>query len=242
MIKAIFFDLDGTLLPIKDKEFFSLYVKLLATKLANHGYEPNKLVKKIQELMETLYKADGSKTCEDIFLELFTREYGDKVKEDSSLYMSFYQNEFKDLKQICNENPLAKEIVKISKEKTGMVVLATNALLPHEGVKTRMSFVDLEPSDFDYISKYENLHYTKPNPAYFLEIMKELNLKGDEIIMFGNNAYEDGECARGAGIKTYLVDVGCIIYPEHVKNEYEIIKFEDIPSIIDKEIELSKKN
>lgn len=33
MIKAIFFDLDGTLLPMDEKEFTNLYFELLANKM-----------------------------------------------------------------------------------------------------------------------------------------------------------------------------------------------------------------
>ena len=73
MIKAIFFDLDGTLLPLKDSEFSALYVKLLVTKLAKHGYEPSKMVTNIQELMKLMYANDGSKTSEEVFLDLFTK-------------------------------------------------------------------------------------------------------------------------------------------------------------------------
>lgn len=240
MIKAIFFDLDGTLLPLKDSEFSAVYVKLLVTKLAKHGYEPSKMVTNIQELMKLMYANDGSKTSEEVFLDLFTKEYGNKVYEDAELYNSFYKNEFRELKTICGENKLAKDIVKYAKDKAGLVVLATNSLLPHEAVKTRISFLDLTSDDFDYISKYETLHCTKPNPNFFNEILDELHLLPEEVIMFGNNAHEDGLCALQAGIRTYLVDIGCIIYPEYVKEKFEIINFEDIPNIIDKEIELNK--
>ena len=240
MIKAIFFDLDGTLLPLKDSDFTSLYVKLLVTKLANHGYDPDKMITNIKTLMKLMYENDGSKTSEEVFLELFSKEYGNKVYEDKDLYDSFYKNEFSQLKTVCGENDLAKDIVKYAKEKTGLVVLATNSLLPHEAVKTRISFLGLTSSDFDYISKYETLHCTKPNPNFFKEILTELNLKPEEVIMFGNNASEDGMCALQAGIKTYLVDIGCLIYPEYVTEKFEIINFNDIPNIIDKEIELNK--
>ena len=33
----------------------------------------------------------------------------------------------------------------------------------------------------------------------------KFNLKSDEVILFGNNDYEDGECALKNNIKTYLI-------------------------------------
>ena len=62
-----------------------------------------------------------------------------------------------------------------------------------------------------------------PSPRPILA--EEREIKPEEIIMFGNNAHEDGLCALQAGIKTYLVDIGCIIYPEYVKEKFEIINF-----------------
>ena len=40
MKKAILFDLDGTLLPMDQTEFTNGYFKLLAAKMAPHGYDP----------------------------------------------------------------------------------------------------------------------------------------------------------------------------------------------------------
>ena len=108
-------------------------------------------------------------------------------------------------------------------------------ILPFEALRTRMSFINLNENDFDFITKYEECHYTKPNPNYFKEVLEKLNLKGEEVILFGNNKLEDAECAKGAGIKTYLVGEYLIDYP--TENYYQVISFKDIPSIIDKELE-----
>lgn len=43
-LTTVLFDLDGTLLPMDNDEFTRGYFKLLAAKLAPHGYEPKQLV------------------------------------------------------------------------------------------------------------------------------------------------------------------------------------------------------
>ena len=43
-IKAILFDLDGTLLPMDQDLFTEGYFRLLAEKMAPYGYEPKKLI------------------------------------------------------------------------------------------------------------------------------------------------------------------------------------------------------
>ena len=40
-IKTILFDLDGTLLPMDEKEFIKGYFGMLCAKLAPFGYKPN---------------------------------------------------------------------------------------------------------------------------------------------------------------------------------------------------------
>jgi len=234
MIKAIFFDLDGTLLPIKDSEFYSLYIKLLVKKLVNYGYDANELIKQTQTLMKLQYENNGSKTNEEVYIDYFYSIYGEKLLSDMPIIDNFYKEEFKELKTICRENKLAKEIVKYAKDKVGIVVLTTNPILPFEALKTRMSFIDLSENDFDFITKYEESHYTKPNPSYFKEVLDKLNLKGEEVILFGNNKLEDGECARACNIKVYLLKDYLIDYDTDY--EYEVIDFKDIPSIIDKEV------
>lgn len=44
-IKAVLFDLDGTLLKMDQDEFVRMYFKYLAKHLAPKGYEPDKLLK-----------------------------------------------------------------------------------------------------------------------------------------------------------------------------------------------------
>ena len=43
-IKAVLFDLDGTLLPMDQDEFVKAYFKLLAARMVPKGYEPGELV------------------------------------------------------------------------------------------------------------------------------------------------------------------------------------------------------
>ena len=49
-IKAILFDLDGTLLPMDQDLFTEGYFRLLAEKMAPYGYEPKKLIASISFL------------------------------------------------------------------------------------------------------------------------------------------------------------------------------------------------
>ena len=58
-ITTILFDLDGTLLPMDQDEFVRAYFKLLAKKLAGHGYDPQALLGNIWKGVEAMVKNTG---------------------------------------------------------------------------------------------------------------------------------------------------------------------------------------
>ena len=63
-VKAIFFDLDGTLLPMDQELFVKTYLKYLAVKMAPHGYESEKFMKAMWNGVGAMIKNDGSVTNE----------------------------------------------------------------------------------------------------------------------------------------------------------------------------------
>ena len=75
-IKAVLFDLDGTLLPMDQELFVKNYFGLLAKRLAPLGYEIEKLKKVFWGGVDAMVKNDGSGTNEEAFWKVFTAAYG----------------------------------------------------------------------------------------------------------------------------------------------------------------------
>lgn len=231
MIKAILFDLDGTLLPMNEETFIPKYLKLLSERMEPKGYNKEDFIKVLWSGTKKMYLNDGSKTNEEVFWDEFSSFFGKDALKDKKYIDEFYTNEFLQTKNVCKSNPLAKQIVKFVKDNNLLCILSTNPLFPRVATKSRMGFVGLEESDFHYYSYYENSKYTKPNPMYFKDILDKFNLKPEEVILFGNNTYEDGECALKLGIKTYLVK-GYIIYSPKATHTFKEIEMKDvIPTI-----------
>lgn len=237
MLKAVFFDLDGTLLPMDEGEFTKVYFKLLYEKIKNHGYnDMNELVKVIWTGTKAMMENDGTKTNEEVFWNVFVSHYGERVYEDKEFFDEFYRNEFSMSKMACGENKYAKQIVDHAKKKVDLVILSTNPIFPKEGALNRMGFVNLKEEDFDFITYYENSSYCKPNPQYFTWLLNKYNLKPNEVIVFGNNDYEDYACAKKAGLDCYLIGDTLILH-EDMNISCPIIKMEDVCALIDKEYE-----
>lgn len=236
MLKAIFFDLDGTLLPLDEEKFTQIYFGMLCKRMAPLGYDSEKLVKTIWLGTKAMYKNDGSITNEEVFWKYFESIYGTKALSDKEYLDAFYTNEFKSVKSSCEDNPYIVDIIKCCKENKLLAVLSTNPIFPKIGTLTRMGFIGLKEEDFDYITTYENSSYTKPNPKYFQVLLDKFNLKPNEVILFGNNTLEDGDCSNALGIKCYMVG-DYIINDERTLNKYEHIKMDEVVNTIKKHLE-----
>ena len=235
MLKAVFFDLDGTLLPLVDEEFVKVYFKLLTTKMVNYGFDPEELVKHLLTSLKLMYKNDGTKTNAEVFWDYFETVYDKEMVEKKIEFDKFYTNEFKGVNVCIGENPYARKIVEFVKNNNLLCILSTNPIIPYDGAITRMSYVGLKEEDFDFITAYENFNYTKPNPMYFKTLLDKFKLKSDEVILFGNNELEDAWCAKQVGIKTYLIK-DYLMVNDKLEEKVEIINMEDVIPTIVKEI------
>lgn len=233
MIKAVIFDLDGTLVPLKDDEFVKAYFGLLCKKLFPFGYDKDLLIKTVLTGDKMMRLNDGSVTNEVVFWNEFAKVYGEEKKADEKHFHDFYLNEFNGVKIVAGENPKAREVIDFCKSKGLKTIVATSPVFPIEAMIARLGFVGLKESDFDYISNYSNSTYSKPNPKFFEEILEKNNLKPEEVLFFGNSEKEDGKPAKSLGIKAFMVGDQII---EDIENpgEFEHFKFEDIVDIISK--------
>lgn len=239
MIKAILFDLDGTLLPMDENQFTISYFSLLYLICEKRYPDKKKLIETIYTGTKLMAKNDGSMTNEDVFWEYFKKVYGEEELSQRPMFDNFYKELFKKTKAYCGENKDAKKIVSLANKFFPFVILSTNPIFPFYGTKARMEFIDLEPDDFTYLTVYENCRYCKPNPQYFKYIIDRYALKPNECILFGNNVYEDGECASSLGIDTYIVTDN-IIDPHNKKDEFKLIKREEMLKTLKQIIENNK--
>ena len=84
--------------------------------------------------------------------------------------------------------------------------MATSPVFPATGVATRLSWIDLKLSDFDYVTTYENSCYVKPNPAYFQNILQQLDVSAENCLMIGNDVSDDILPALQLGFSVYWLD------------------------------------
>ena len=219
-IKAVLFDLDGTLLQMDQEKFVKTYFKYLAKHLAPRGYEPDKLLKVFWAGVSAMVANDGSVTNEEAFWKVFVESYGESSIEDKPFIDDFYKNEFNKVQEVCGFYKEAKEVITLVKEKGKMVILATNPLFPQAATQNRIRWAGLEEEDFAEYTTYEKCHYCKPNPKYYLELLEKHGLKPEETIMVGNDVEEDMIPTERLGMKGFLL-TNCLIH----KNEDDISNY-----------------
>lgn len=212
-LKAVLFDLDGTLLPMDLGKFLEAYFVLLSKRLVPHGYDPKKLVKAIWSCTGAMIANDGSVTNEQAFWNAFSAIYGEDSKKSAPYFEEFYHEDFDSLRDICGYNPRAKEIVDLVRSNGLRVVLATSPLYPAIATQKRICWTGLSPDDFELITTFENYHYAKPDPAYYIEVLQAIGLSAEECLMVGNDVEED-MIAKTLGMKVFLLT-------ESLINKYE---------------------
>lgn len=209
MFDTVFFDLDGTLLQMRQDDFIKAYMQELGQNLASLGFDAQAALGAVWAGTKAMMLGNGSALNCERFWQTFTQELAldansPEMQKLRAATDEFYRNEFDRAGRVAHHNPLSNHIVKTLRKKGYDVVLATNPLFPPDAVRTRLGWAGLDTADFSYITNYENSRYCKPNPDYFRELMDKLELSPAQVLMVGNNVAED-MVAGTLGCAVYLV-------------------------------------
>ena len=203
-IKAILFDLDGTLLPMDQDIFIGAYLGGLVGLLSPLGYDGVKVKDALWASTRAMMKNDGKITNEEMFWQSFSAVLGEDIRNHESALNEFYKNDFQRIKDILGQTPRAREIVDLAKSSGARVILATSPLFPKVATDSRIRWAGLTPDDFEYVTTYENSSYCKPNPTYYTDLLDKLGLLPEECVMIGNDVGDD-MVAESVGIKCFLL-------------------------------------
>lgn len=208
-MKAVLFDLDGTLLPMDQEVFVKDYLGRMAAFLTPHGYDPEKLIQAVWKGTGAMVKNDGKARNEDVFWQVFNDMMEKDARQDSALFEEFYRGDFQKARQSCGFQPAAASAVREIRSLGYQVILATNPLFPAIATQSRIRWAGLTPEDFECITTYENARFCKPNSAYYQEILGKLNLNPSDCLMVGNDVDED-MIAETLGMRVFLL-TDCLI-------------------------------
>ena len=213
-IKAVLFDLDGTLLPMEQETFVKAYFGGLCKRLAPQGYDPKALVDAIWAGTAAMVKNTGAKRNEEVFWDAFVAVFGERARADLPHFDAFYREDFDKVQASCGYDARARQVIDAVKAKGLRVALATNPIFPAVATESRIRWAGLSVQDFELYTTYENSCYCKPSLDYYRAILERMQLRGEECVMVGNDVGEDMVAAR-LGMRVFLL-TDCLI---NKKNE-----------------------
>ncbi|MDR2722087.1 MAG: hypothetical protein LBB35_04410, partial [Coriobacteriaceae bacterium] len=207
--RAIFFDLDGTLLSMDTSTFMRSYFALLTRFVASHGLDEQRFTAALFAGIEAMSNHAGRRSNAAVFWDTFFGQIDESREVWIPLFESFYANEFDTLGKDVVVNPFAVQAIEILQKKGYPLVLTTMPMFPLTAVEKRLGWAGINPSVFQRITHFENSTSVKPHLGYFLENLQASGLvsatvNSGEVLLVGNNTEEDLACLQ-TNIDAYLI-------------------------------------
>ena len=204
-IKAILFDLDGTLLDVDLDKFIPQYLKLLAQSVA-HIITPKKFISKIMMASKAVEENNGTHTNDNIYTEVCFPLEGYTREEIQPFIDKFYEQDFSALRQFTKKKPEARSVVQSVFDKGYDVVIATTPLLPATAIEQRLEWAGVADFPYRLITTIENSHATKSltHLLYYEQILNKIGYPAKACLMVGD---EDKDLvSKRIGISTFLIN------------------------------------
>lgn len=208
MIKAVLLDLDDTLLHNPTNPFLGVYLEAVDRffqKLWGVESLSAALARGARAVMNG--KDDLRHTNLSVLIGAVQQATGRPTEAIQAAFDQFYATEYAPATRPCTR-PVksAPELVRRLTDAGYAVVIATNPIYPADAIRQRMAWAGLSPNfdDYAFVTRADNMHFAKPDPAYYAEILGRIGVEPDEAIMIGNDPRNDIAASSRAGLYNLL--------------------------------------
>ena len=208
MIKAVLLDMDNTLLRNPDGAFAGAFRAALSrgfADLADADAVSAALRRGIARMSGT---RDMIQTNADVFIVEFAECLKMDRMEAARRLEAFYAGEYESLRECVAAAPGAREILQELLRRNVIVAIATNPLYPESAILARLQWAGLAElaSEMRFITHSQNMHFIKPQPAYYAELLSRVGIEPDEALMIGDSRINDMAPAQAIGMHARRVD------------------------------------
>ncbi len=208
-LRAVLFDLDGTLLQVEMGRFIPTYVNGLAAHFADFADRRRFADTLVAATFALIRDTSDSQTNEELFLAALERHLGIGPALFRQRLQAYAGDGLQSLGALIEPLPLARDILASCFARGWTVIIATNPVFPRTVVEARLRWGGLADFAYPLVTSYENTRFCKPQPGYFRDILAQFDLAPEECLMVGNDTEHD-LAAAGVGIPTFLVDTWLI--------------------------------
>jgi FMN phosphatase YigB (HAD superfamily) len=201
-VKAVLFDLDGTLLDIDLSAFLRDYFGALGDVVAH--FPGREVLPAILAATEAMQAPHPGSTNQEVFGARFNQLTGIDMDADAEVFDRFYAETFPALGAAYGPHEGAREAVLAARRAGLSVVVATQPIFPRAAIKHRIAWAGLDDLDLDVLTTYEVMHACKPLPDFFREAAAMAGAQPAECIMVGDDRVLDMPAAD-VGMRTFYV-------------------------------------
>lgn len=206
MIKAVLFDLDGTLLDIDLESFLGRYFTSLrdvAQEIAG-TQGADRVMDAIDSAVRAMSEPHPGRTNLAVFSAEFERISGVVLEDVWPSYERFYADVFPTLGDGASPAEGARQAIETALALGLRVAIATNPIFPRVAVEHRLAWAGLGDLDLPVVTSYEQMVATKPHPAYYMQVARLLSVEPSDCLMVGDDRYLDLPAAD-VGMRTFYV-------------------------------------
>jgi FMN phosphatase YigB (HAD superfamily) len=200
-------DLDDTLLGNDIATFLPAYLQSLAGHMAAIAEADLLIPNLLAATRQMVQNQRPDLSLKDVFDAAFFPALGLERKIIQETFASFYTDIFPSLKRLTQPIPGAVDFVEQVLGCGYELVIATNPLFPRPAILQRLDWAGISPEKYNLrlIASYETFHFSKPNPAYYAEILARLGWPKAPAIMVGDDPQNDIMPARQLGLPAFWI-------------------------------------
>lgn len=210
MIKAILFDLDNTLLYLQppphgyaaafdaslNEYFQTTWGQQFATQIIRTA---------VLALCEKQTPQDSNSS---FILSRIVNTVNRTLDELRADFAAYFETLYPYLQRCTQPIPVMAELVdELLSGGDYAVVIAADPIVNLSSVLQRLKWAGLpaEPKRYALITHSDNMHFSKPQPAYFAEILARIGVEPDEALMVGDSLEADIHPAAQIGLHTFHI-------------------------------------
>ena len=207
-MRAVLFDLDGTLLDLDLRSFLRRYFAALevasAPLVSDGSGSASRFMAALQSAVGMMMEPHPGRTNQEVFYADLHEHTGVDLHVHWPVFERFYAEVFPTLQDTAAPMLGGRDAVLAAMDLGLGVAIATNPIFPLAAIEQRLRWAGLDDLDLPVVTSYETMRACKPHPEYYRQTAALLDVPAQECLMVGDDRALDLPAAD-IGMRTFYV-------------------------------------